>query len=217
MRKNNCKFRYRRGAWLLRGGLLLIAAALLLTAYNLWDEWQAGQASGRIIRQIQKIQEKPENNDVRDSQEIPDYVLNPDMEMPVVEIDGNQYIGTLEIPDLGISLPVMSQWSYPRLRIAPCRYDGSVYKGNMVIAAHNYRTHFGQLGRLFPGDKVVFIDMDGNRFTYRVAEIQVLEPSAVDEMTSQGWSLSLFTCTLGGTSRLTVRCMEVENLETAPN
>ena len=30
--------------------------------------------------------------------EYPDYILNPEMEMPVKEIDGIDYIGTLKIP-----------------------------------------------------------------------------------------------------------------------
>ena len=34
--------KYRLGTWMMRGGLLLIAAALLLTGYNLWDERRAG-------------------------------------------------------------------------------------------------------------------------------------------------------------------------------
>ena len=38
--------------------------------------------------------------------EVPDYVLFPDMEMPTIEVDGHDYIGTLSIPELGLELPV---------------------------------------------------------------------------------------------------------------
>lgn len=38
---------------------------------------------------------------------LPDYVLHPDMEMPVMKIDGNYYIGVFTIPSLDLSLPVM--------------------------------------------------------------------------------------------------------------
>ena len=51
-----------------------------------------------------------------------------------------------------------------------------------------------------------FTDIDGNIFEYEAAEIQELEPTAIEEMTDSGWDLSLFTCTLGGQTRLTVRC-----------
>lgn len=192
----------------MRGGLLLIAAALLLTVFNLWDEWRADQAAEQVLDQMTV---QPEDPDASDGQGIPDYLLNPDMEMPVVEIDGNSYIGVLDIPALGLTLPVMSEWSYPNLRTAPCRYAGSAYKDNLVIAAHNYSTHFGQIKNLTVGDQVSFTDVDGNVFLYTVAEVQTLEPTAVEEMTDGGWALTLFTCTIGGQSRVTVRCENDEN------
>ena len=83
--------------------------------------------------------------------EVPDYMLYPEQEMPVSEIGGQDYIGILEIPSLQISLPVMSQWSYKNLKTAPCRYYGSAYKENMVIAGHNHRAHFGGLRSFIPG------------------------------------------------------------------
>ena len=204
------KNKRKPGTWLMTGGLLLIAAALLLTGYNLWDEWRAGQTAQQVLEQMPVIAETQEPSPDPDEQEIPDYLLNPDMEMPTVEIDGDAYIGTLEIPALDLTLPVMSEWSYPKLKIAPCRYAGTAYKGGFVIAGHNYRRHFGPLKSLAPGDRVTFTDADGNLFAYDVAEIQVLKPTAIEDMVSKEWDLSLFTCTLGGQTRLTVRCEACE-------
>lgn len=198
------------------GGLLLIAAALLLTVYNLWDEHRAGTAVTQVMEQLQKqtpdsmLVQTPSSPAGPGESEIPDYILNPDMEMPTMDIDGNRYIGTLDIQALNLSLPVMSEWSYPKLKIAPCRYVGTAYQGNFVIAAHNYRTHFGSLGNLSAGDRVTFTDVDGNIFSYDVVEVQILNPAAIEEMVSDDWDLSLFTCTLGGKTRLTVRCDKIE-------
>ncbi|MFR8872028.1 MAG: sortase [Oscillospiraceae bacterium] len=210
------KHRHRFGNWLMAGGLLLIAAALLLTVYNLWDEHRAGTAVTQVMEQLQKqtpdsmLVQTPSSPAGPGESEIPDYILNPDMEMPTMDIDGNRYIGTLDIPALNLSLPVMSEWSYPKLKIAPCRYVGTAYQGNFVIAAHNYRTHFGSLGNLSAGDRVTFTDVDGNIFSYDVVEVQILNPAAIEEMVSDDWDLSLFTCTLGGKTRLTVRCDKIE-------
>ena len=198
------------------GGLLLIAAALLLTVYNLWDEHRAGTAVTQVMEQLQKqtpdsmLVQTPSSPAGPGESEIPDYILNPDMEMPTMDIDGNRYIGTLDVPALNLSLPVMSEWSYPKLKIAPCRHVGTAYQGNFVIAAHNYRTHFGSLGNLSAGDRVTFTDVDGNIFSYDVVEVQILNPAAIEEMVSDDWDLSLFTCTLGGKTRLTVRCDKIE-------
>ena len=195
-------------------GLLLLAAALFLTAYNLRSDAKAGKTADTVLEQLApELEEKqpislpalPSGESLEEAY-IPDYILNPEMEMPVEEIDGQQYIGVLRIPALSLELPVISEWSYPSLQIAPCRYAGSAYLNNMVIAAHNYYSHFGHLKNLSQGDEITFTDTDGNVFRYEVAELETLSPFAIEKMTSGDWDLTLFTCTVGGQSRVTVRC-----------
>ena len=145
----------------------------------------------------------------------PAFVRYPDMEMPTKEIDGETYIGVVEIPSLELSLPVMSDWSYPQLKKAPCRYVGSVYSHDAVICGHNYDRHFGRLKELVPGDEVRFTDMDGNVFRYSVCAVEQLAKTAVEEMQTGDWDLTLFTCTKGGVMRVTVRCA-LEGYTVAP-
>lgn len=76
-----------------------------------------------------------------------------------------------------------------------------------MVAGHNYRSHFGKLANLSPGDPVTFTDMEGSAFSYIVMELETLPADAVEEMTSGDWDLTLFTCTLDGQSRITVRCV----------
>ncbi|RGD82813.1 sortase [Ruminococcus sp. AF25-13] len=120
--------------------------------------------------------------------------------------NGAACIGILEIPAIDLKLPVLSEWSYPFLKRAPCRYSGSAYLDNLVITAHNYRTYFGKLKELEVGTEVIFTDAAGNRFEYKVAAVEALTPQSVKDMTSGEWALSLFTCTLDGKNRVTVRC-----------
>ena len=145
----------------------------------------------------------------------PAFVRYPDMEMPMKEIDGETYIGVVEIPSLELSLPVMRDWSYPQLKKAPCRYVGSVYSHDVVICGHNYDRHFGRLKELVPGDEVRFTDMDGNVFRYSVCAVEQLAKTAVEEMQTGDWDLTLFTCTKGGVMRVTVRCA-LEGYTVAP-
>lgn len=193
-------------------GLLLFAAALALSVYNLWDGYRAEQSREKLLEEYrdknQNISDEGEQAEESDGQ-IPDYQLNPEMEMPEVmleELDGAACIGVLEIPEIDLKLSVLSKWSYPLLKKAPCRYSGSAYLDNLVIAAHNYRTHFGKLKELEMGDEVIFTDAAGNRFEYKVAVVEALTPQSVEDMTSGEWALSLFTCTLDGKNRVTVRC-----------
>lgn len=127
-------------------------------------------------------------------------------EMPSVQIDRFRYIGTVQIPAIGLELPVVDDWGYPQLKVAPCRYSGSVYQQNLVICGHNYSSHFGRLKNLQQGDSVVFMDMNGTVYRYKVAKIENLQRTDVREMESGGWALTLFTCTTSGIARVAVRC-----------
>lgn len=178
-------------------GAVLVLAALSLFLWNRYEAKQAERSAGEVLPQlIQEIERQAQSDPY-------------DPTMTEVEIDGYQYIGYLMLPSLELELPVMSEWDYTRLRIAPCRYTGSTKTDDLVIAAHNYARHFGMLSKLVPGDPVYFMDMDGRLSSYQVAEANVLEPTAVEEMTSGEYDLTLFTCTYGGQSRVTVRCDRV--------
>lgn len=197
-------------------GSLLIVAAFLLVGYNIWDDNRARESVDHILSQLESMRPAatptpavPSTPSDGEEPSLPDYVLDPNREMPTVEIDGYRYIGTLRIPSLELELPIMETWDYTRIQIAPCRFTGSVYLHNMILCAHNYTSHFGRLKNLVPGDAVEFTDMDGNVFHYEVAETETLAKTAVEEMQSGGWDLTLFTCTVGGVSRVTVRCTEV--------
>ncbi len=197
-----------KGNFLIVLGVLFVAAAIGLCGYNLYEAKKAEESSlfaYSLIteRVVIKEEEKTEN---AAEEEIPDYMLNPEMEMPVISVEGTDYIGTLEIPALGLKLPVISEWSYPNLKKAPCRYSGSVYLDNMVIAGHNYSSHFSGIENLSSGEIVVFTDADGNIFEYSVAATEVLPPTAVEEMTSGEWDFTLFTCNSTGTLRIAIRC-----------
>lgn len=228
-------------------GLLLVAAALLLSMYNMREERAAESAAGDVLGQLLvRIAEgtpEPERVIIPDApvstagvqadempedaeatavppggdvaagvspmptmEALPAFVRNPDIAMPVQKVDGNAYIGVLEIPSLGLSLPVISEWNYPRLRIAPCRYTGSVYSRDIVISGHNYERHFGQLKLLTVGEEIRFTDADGNIFYYSVCGTEQLGKYDVYEMKNGDWDLTMFTCTYGGKNRVTVRC-----------
>lgn len=182
-------------------GVALVLAALALYLWNMREAQAAEQSVEAVMPQLlQKVQSP-----------VPEAPGPFDPTMAEVEIDGSNYIGYLSIPSLGLELPVMSEWDYARLKIAPCRYVGSAKTDDLVIAAHNYARHFGTLTQLTAGDTVFFTDVEGTVYCYEVAETEVLAPTAIEEMTGSGYALTLFTCTYGGKSRVTVRCDRVEN------
>lgn len=203
------KNKQHRGTAAIALGLIFLLAAAGLTAYNMYDNARAQTQTAQTLEQF-TLPVTTTQSDTDALPEVPIYELYPEMEMPVTEIDGMYYIGILELPTLGLKLPVLSELTDSNLTAAPCRYDGSVYLDNLIIGAHNYTVHFGTLRDLSYGDRIVFTDAHGNVFRYNVAEIELLEPTAVQEMKTSGYPLSLFTCTVGGGSRVTVRCEKAE-------
>lgn len=184
-------------------GTVLIVAALSLFLWNRREADQAAEAVETILpRVVEQIAEA--------AAEAPAPPDPFDPTMTETEIDGYLYIGYLSIPALGLELPVMSDWDYTRLTIAPCRYSGSTKTDDLVIAAHNYARHFGGLSGLSGGEEVYFVDMDNVVSSYTVVCVEILSPTAVEEMTNGEYDLSLYTCTYGGRSRVTVRCDRAE-------
>lgn len=191
--------RRKRTIFFLTVGVLCIVTALSLTAYNIWDEQRAGETVAESVTLVEEnIQVQPEEQQL--------VVPEPKPDMDSIFVDGYDYVGVLEIPAMELKLPVLEEWSESLLRVAPCLYEGNLYDG-MIIAGHNYRSHFGPITRLVAGDEIRFTDVDGNVWHYQVVSTEIINGHDVEAMEAGNWDLTLFTCTLGGQERFTVRCV----------
>lgn len=187
-------------------GAALILSALSLFGYNRWEERSAELTAVKVLP---ALMDTIQDNAAAPSAPLEELAQDPELDpyqMTEIEMDGYAYIGYLHIPALELELPVMSNWSDAQLKIAPCRYSGSVRSGDLVILAHNYSTHFGRIKELSEADGVLFTDMDGITYEYTVAAKDILAPTAVEEMTAGTYDLVLFTCTVGGTNRVAICC-----------
>lgn len=203
-------------------GAVLIVSALLLFLYNQHEADVAGQEAESLMSDLESWMEgqntEPGTENTREStgpaamEETETTEPTLEAEMPVVRINGYSYVGYVEIPVLELKLPVLSEWDYNRLQIAPCRQHGSSRTDDLVIAAHNYSTHFGRLKELLEGDTVIFTDMDGIVNTYAIAKIDTIDPYDVDSVLNSDFDLVLYTCTVGGKTRVTVFCNRAEDI-----
>ena len=180
-------------------GVVCLLSSVGFVAYNRWEDENAEDIAQDLLEDIQSIIEEKQ----------PEQFL-PE-EMATVKVDGYECIGILSVPVLDLELPVLTDWSYAKLKKAPCHYYGTYYEKDFVIAAHNYKSHFGRLSKLQAGDIVVFTDVSGTVHYYEVVILETLPKNATKEMITSGFDLSLYTCTLGGGSRVTVRCNAAEN------
>ena len=172
--------------------MIIIAAVIVKNNFD--ENAKAGAASDEMLEGV--------------IQQMPEVAMGTHFKgaMPIADVDGRSFVGTVEIPSLGLLLPVQSEWGTENARVSVCRYKGSVYENDLIIAGHNYVEHFGNLNQLTTGDEVVVTDMNGKSFYFEVVNIETLGAYDVEEMEAGDWDLTLFTCTIGGANRVTVRC-----------
>ena len=186
-------------------GCLAIIAAVCLVGLNISSDYSSRKKSAEVLEKLERIIE----NNTENSK----YTENTQEEsLKPVSIGDNTYAGIISIPEIGMELPVMSSWSYENLDISPCLYYEDY--GKTVIAAHNFSSHFGKIKELVSGDYIAFTDSGNNVMMYEVINTEILDSNDTDRMISgDDWDLTLFTCTLSGTQRVTVRAREISDFK----
>ena len=186
-------------------GISLITVSLIITIHNIYEEEQAGKNSANVLN---IIKENIEKNIEEDTQQINNKTTE-EITKKTTNIEGYDYIGTISIPTLNLELPVMSEYDYDRLKIAPCRYYGNIHTNDLIICAHSYKTHFKNIDKLNQKDLVIITDIDGIKYIYEVLEIEILKPTDVSKMIDNEFDLTLYTCTNDGLNRITIRCNKI--------
>ena len=193
-------------------GLLLLAAAAALAVLNLRDSALAGAASQNVAEELMERIVDPYLRVVPSAQQAAPGE-GSEAEMPAMIVDRKGYVGVLEIPDLGLALPIAADWDYEQLRVSPCRFSGTAAGKDLILCAHNYSRHFGQLLNIDMQTEIYLTTVDGTVYRYLVANREILTPMDVEKMMANekgDWALTLFTCTYGGSARCAVRCVEAE-------
>ena len=216
IRKMNAR---RLGVLLIAVGAGAMIASIVAVMLNRAEDNRAAAFSEHtaqsLSRQISmsplpvENQQRPETSDAADpnGEGLPEHSPETADEPRSLMIDGADYIGVLSIPALGLELPVGKTWSYPALKLTPCRYSGSIENNSLVIAGHNYQSHFGSIGALDIGRPILLTDVEGTQHMYHVVKIEVVQPYSVSAVTESEYDLTLFTCTPNGQQRIVVRCM----------
>lgn len=194
-------------------GSALVLAAVCLYVYDRLEDARAGAQAASAVSQLRQSQsiaavseaERPadsaESLPTEDAESGPE----PASETPASSIE-REYLGVLTIPALGLELPVQTEWSKANLKVSPCRQCGSAAGGDLVIAAHNYKSHFGRLSSLSEGDEVRFTSQDGAEAVYTVERTAQVSPEEPEALREGGCPLVLYTCTPGGKARVVVYC-----------
>lgn len=187
----------KKGNILLLAGLILLVCSLVLVAFWQFRSIPANRRNQLAVQQIQALL-PPQTPGITDQ--------FSSMEMPALQIDGKNYIGLLDIPAFGVTLPVRSSWSSLQSGVCPCRFSGSVYDGSLILGGTDQEGQFDFLEQIQIGDTVAVTDMTGARFSYTVSRIQRAGDADKDVLLDQTSQLTLFARDSFSLEYIIVRC-----------
>ena len=179
-------------------GILLVVAALALLSHNLLMSGQAGADAADVLLRVE--QQMPDERRVFSGQASGE-------RMAMVQVDGHSYVGILEFSRFDVRLPVLAEHEEGLDELAPRVYGGSATDGTLVIAGNNSQSQFGDLNRFNEGDAVVFTDVSGQEFHYRVTTFESFDNDEMGLISagSDNWDLTLFSASFSGQSQVVVR------------
>ena len=181
---------------------LVIGLALILLSLAFFVGFQVRNHLG--AKESQTILEKMEQILPETTPAIPGTQL--DAAMPVLQIQGKDYVAMIDVPAYGITLPVADEWDTNRLHVTPSRYFGSAYDGTLVIGGSDHDRQFGFCSQIQHGDEITVTDMTGMTFSYTVVRIDRGQHAQAQWLTASEWDLTLFCHDTYSMEYIAVRC-----------
>ena len=93
-----------------------------------------------------------------------------DNTMPILSIDGIDFVGILEMPLYESVVPVCADWGH--LTKYPCRLSGSAYDRTIQVGATSQKGQYDFYREISVGDSIYFTDVEGNRYTYTITNLR---------------------------------------------
>lgn len=131
----------------------------------------------------------------------------PDPQMPVLEINGMDYVGLLEIPALGTIVPVADKWEQKMLPSACGRFWGSAYDHTLVIGGPDHPGQFDFCDDIEVGTVVLVTDMTGVQFAYTVSGVDRARHAERQWLLDAEYDLTLFCRDSSSFEYIAVRCV----------
>lgn len=183
-------------------GLVLVMAALGIGAFFGARTVLGNRKSQAVTAQLETL--LPER-----TKGVPG--IYTDSDMPVLEIQGTDYVAMLQVPDFNVKLPVSDAWDQKNLYATPSRFCGSAYDGTLVIGGGNDLQKFSFCNKIDTGAQVIITDMTGAEFTYTVATVDRAKHAEAQWLSQEGYDLTLFCQDAMSLEYIAVRCCSAGN------
>jgi len=182
--------------------LLLVGVTLILLSLVLVSIFLIRGQIGAV--KCREVAEKMQALLPEKSPGVPELYGDPNM--PVLEIDGKDYVALLEIPAWDLTLPVADSWNKDRLYEGPARFSGSAYDGTLVIGGVDDARQLGFCDKIENGTEVTVTDMTGASFSYTVSRVDRAKQADARWLMNSEFDLTLFCRDLYSMEYVAVRC-----------
>lgn len=179
---------------------LWVGVSLLVVAVVVLFSWQWGihtwqQKTADCVHTVLSLIPEPKNAALEERR---------DNTMPVLSVEGTNFVGILEMPKFDSLLPVCADWG--DVEKYPCSFSGSVYDHTIQIGATSQKGQYDFYREISAGDTVFFTDMEGNRYAYSVTNIRVVNHADQSALRRDDGALTLFIKNVYGFEYIVVSC-----------
>lgn len=115
-----------------------------------------------------------------------------DTTMPMLDIDGTDFVGIIEVPLYERTLPICGKWNSSQVADYPCRYMGSMYDGSLIVGGSDNEGQFDFATQISVYDNVFVTDTTGLRYKYEVSEIKRTKDVSTENLDGMDAHLVLF-------------------------
>ena len=176
------------------GICLLVLSAAVLSAW-LWGPHTAQRKAADYVQTIRTLIPEPQSVVLEE---------RSNNTMAVLSIRGTDFLGILEIPKFGSSLPVCGEWG--KAWKYPCRLSGNIYDRTMQIGGTSQTGQYDFYRELSVGDSVFFTDVEGNHFSYEVTDIRYEKHADQTALRRESAALTVFIRNIYGFEYMILYC-----------
>ena len=176
------------------GAAMLVGALVALIGWQ-WNVYDSQKQAGRLVETLYALM--PETRDAIVEE-------RRDNTMSMLSIDGRDFVGIIEMPQYGLKLPVSGEWGH--ISRYPCHLSGSIYDGSLQIGATTQEGQYNFYREISLDDTVVFTDVEGNRYTFRVSAMRYEKHIDQASLQRENADLTLFVKNVYAFAYLVIFC-----------
>ena len=164
-------------------GSALIILALLTLLISTYKAKSAAENAEELVCKLKELMPEATAGIIED---------RGSLGMAAAEVDGQNFVGILEVPLYESELPLYYEWDKTKVHDYPCCFTGSIYDSSLVIGGCDNEGQLDFLDDITITDKVCVTDMTGAVYTYSVTFAEKAKEIKTEELTNKDADLIIF-------------------------